>query len=59
MNKRNKTTCLDIKRKRNPVAKFATQFNKASVFNDKRAYRRKPKHPGQEPYPMLSLNSIG
>ena len=28
----------------NPVAKFAHQFNKAHVFEDKNSYRRKAKH---------------
>ncbi len=33
---------------RNPVAKFAHQFNKAQVFEDKRQYRRNNKHRKQE-----------
>jgi hypothetical protein len=32
----------------NPVAKFAHQFNKAHVFEDKNNYRRKAKHRKQE-----------
>lgn len=33
----------------NPVAKFAGQFNRATVFADRTRYRRKPKHQGREP----------
>jgi hypothetical protein len=32
----------------NPVAKFAHQFNKAHVFQDKTQYRRNAKHRKQE-----------
>lgn len=35
---------------KNPVAKYAHQFNKAQVFNDKTKYQRKAKHKGQEPF---------
>lgn len=33
---------------RNPVAKFAAQFNKTGYFRDKTQYRRKAKHAKQE-----------
>lgn len=33
---------------RNPVARFACQFNKAQVFCDKSKYRRHAKHSKQE-----------
>jgi len=35
---------------KNPVAKFAHQFNKAQIFKDKRKYQRKSKHSGLEPF---------
>ncbi|BBL73506.1 DUF7230 family protein [Methylomagnum ishizawai] len=36
----------------NPVAKHAGKFNRAATFRDARSYRRKPKHPGREPFPI-------
>ncbi len=36
----------------NPVAKHAGKFNRAATFRDGRAYRRKPKHQGREPFPI-------
>ena len=44
---------------KNPVAKFAFQFNKALVFRDKSKYQRKVKHKGKEPFPMVIFTSIG
>jgi len=41
----NKIDCAPIQ---NPVAKFAHQFNKALVFEDKNKYRRSAKHRKQE-----------
>jgi|JFJP01.1.fsa_nt_gi hypothetical protein len=35
---------------KNPVAKYAHQFNKAQVFSDKSKYRRNAKHKGEEPF---------
>lgn len=35
---------------KNPVAKYARQFTKAQVFNDKSKYQRKAKHKGMEPF---------
>ena len=43
---------------RNPVAKFARQFNKAAVFKDKTAYQRKPKHQHREPSLIRFVKSI-
>lgn len=37
---------------RNPVARHAGKFNRAATFRDGRAYRRKPKHKGREPFPI-------
>ncbi|WP_150047728.1 MULTISPECIES: DUF7230 family protein [Methylomonas] len=42
----------------NPVAKFAGRFNKAQIFADKRQYRRKAKHPGAEPFAIVSAEAI-
>jgi len=38
---------------KNPVAKFAYQFNKAQVYKDKTKYQRSAKHKGKEPFPMM------
>ena len=43
---------------KNPVAKFAHQFNKAQVYADKRKYQRKAKHKGQEPFSIHSHEMI-
>lgn len=40
---------------KNPVAKFAHQFNRAQVYKDKTKYQRSAKHKGQEPFPMILL----
>lgn len=50
MRKQNRPTGLDGETVKNPVAKFAHHFNKAVVYTDKRQYRRKAKHAGQEPF---------
>ena len=53
----NKIDCVPIQ---NPVAKFAHQFNKAHVFEDKSKYRRSAKHRKQEATPMaLAVRAIG
>ncbi len=36
---------------KNPVAKFAYQFNRAKFFKDKTKYQRKAKH--KEPFPIV------
>ncbi len=43
---------------KNPVAKFARQFNKAQVYADKSKYRRKAKHSGLEPFAIVSMETI-
>jgi hypothetical protein len=43
---------------KNPVAKFAHQFNKAHIFKDKRKYQRKSKHSGLEPFSIVCLKAI-
>jgi hypothetical protein len=45
MGRTNKIDCVPVQ---NPVAKFAHQFNKAHVFEDKNKYRRNAKHKKQE-----------
>ncbi len=52
----NKIDCIPIQ---NPVAKFAHQFNKAHVFEDKRKYRRNEKHRKQEVSPIALIRVIG
>ena len=59
MKKRKKIKELGAKQIKNPVAKFAFQFNKAQVFKDKTKYQRNVKHKGQEPFPIMLINIIG
>ncbi len=58
MRKQNKAKGLDDLPIKNPVAKFAHQFNKTQVFADKSKYRRKAKHSGLEPFSMTSNQVI-
>ena len=51
----NKIDCIPIK---NPVAKFAHQFNKAHVFEDKNNYRRNAKHRKQEASPTALVRAV-
>ena len=51
----NKIDCFPIQ---NPVAKFAHQFNKAHVFEDKNKYRRNAKHRKQEASPIALVRVI-
>ena len=51
----NKIDCVPIQ---NPVAKFAHQFNKAHVFEDKNKYRRNAKHRKQEASPITLVRVI-
>jgi stalled ribosome alternative rescue factor ArfA len=59
MKKTRKSKILDKKRIKNPVAKFAFQFNKVHIFKDKSKYQRKAKHKRTEPFPMMIKNIIG
>lgn len=43
---------------KNPVAKYAGQFNKAQVFKDKTKYQRGAKHKGREPFIMSLKKGI-
>jgi len=43
--------------RRNPVARYAAQFQKASAFRDRTKYRRHNKHTGGESYPLLAVFS--
>ncbi|MEQ1557796.1 MAG: hypothetical protein ABL933_02500 [Methyloglobulus sp.] len=52
MKKRKKMKPIDEMPKQNPVAKFAGQFNKAKVFEDKSKYNRKGKHKEEEASPL-------
>jgi len=40
---------------KNPVAKYAHQFNKSRMFCSKKRYNRKAKHVAQEVLPILSV----
>ena len=59
MKKTKKLKELKAKQIKNPVAKFAFQFNKAQVFKDKTKYQRKAKHQDKERFPMMFSNFIG
>jgi hypothetical protein len=52
MKKRQKDKKLSELVIKNPVAKYAHQFNKAIVFEDKTKYQRGEKHKGREPFIM-------
>ena len=43
--------------RRNPVAKFAARFQKASAFRDMTKYRRHNKHKNRESYPVCAVFS--
>ncbi|MCQ8104115.1 hypothetical protein NP590_08370 [Methylomonas sp. SURF-2] len=58
MRKQNKAKGLNELSLKNPVAKFAHQFNKTQVYKDKRRYQRKAKHSGLEPFSIVSLETI-
>ncbi len=58
MRKQNQPKDTDRLPVKNPVAKFAHQFNKAQVFTDKRKYQRKGKHVGQEPFSIAANAAI-
>lgn len=58
MRKQYKAKGMDDTPIKNPVAKFAHQFNKAQVYADKSKYRRKAKHSGLEPFSMVSIETI-
>ncbi|MCK9606891.1 MAG: hypothetical protein M0R33_10660 [Methylomonas sp.] len=58
MRKQNKAKGLCDKPIKNPVAKFAHQFNKTQIFKDKSRYQRKAKHSGLEPFSILSKEMI-
>lgn len=55
MKKRKMSKALDAKCIKNPVAKFAFQFNKAQVFKDKTKYQRTAKHKGKDAYSNFVL----
>jgi hypothetical protein len=42
--------------RRNPVAKYAAQFQRASSFRDRTKYRRTTKHKGREPFPLSAAS---
>lgn len=58
MTKQNKAKGLQDIPIKNPVAKFARQFNKVQVFTDKRKYQRKAKHTGLEPFAIAVRTAI-
>mgnify|MGYP000123051951 FL=1 len=58
MKKTKKVKRLETEKIKNPVAKFAFQFNKAQIFKDKTKYQRSAKHKGQEPFPMLFSTTV-
>jgi hypothetical protein len=53
--KPNKIDCVPIQ---NPVAKFAHQFNKAHVFEDKNKYHRNAKHRKQDTSLIIAIRLI-
>ncbi|ESS73454.1 hypothetical protein MGMO_20c00090 [Methyloglobulus morosus KoM1] len=59
MKKRKNMNKIEEAPNQNPVAKFAHQFNKAQVFDDKTEYRRQAKHRKQEASPYTSFKVDG
>lgn len=57
MKHRNNPDKIDYAPVQNPVAKFAHQFNKAHVFEDKNKYHRNAKHRKQEAS-LITLDRI-
>ena len=57
MKQRNNPDKIDYAPIQNPVAKFARQFNKAHVFEDKNKYHRNAKHRKQEAS-LITLDRI-
>ncbi|MEI6333278.1 MAG: hypothetical protein WCS87_01855 [Methylococcaceae bacterium] len=57
MKHRNNPDKIDYVTVQNPVAKFARQFNKAHVFEDKNKYHRNAKHRKQEAS-LITLDRI-
>jgi len=57
MKQRNNPDKIDYAPTQNPVAKFAHQFNKAHVFEDKNKYHRNAKHRKQEAS-LITLDRI-
>ena len=58
MKKRKMSKALDAKSIKNPVAKFAFQFNNAQVFKDKTKYQRSAKHKGKDAYSSSVLKQF-
>jgi len=58
MKKRKNTHKIDCVPIQNPVAKFAHQFNKAHVFEDKNKYHRNTKHRKQDTSPIILIRVI-
>lgn len=58
MKKRSKNKLLLETVIKNPVAKYAHQFNKTQVFKDKTKYQRGEKHKGREPFIMSLQKGI-
>jgi hypothetical protein len=58
MKKRKNPNKIDCVPNQNPVAKFAHQFNKAHIFEDKNKYRRNAKHRKQEASPIALVRVI-
>ncbi len=59
MKKRKNTNKIDRVPIQNPVAKFAHQFHKAHVFEDKNKYCRNAKHRKQEASPIALVRVVG
>lgn len=44
--------------RRNPVAKYATRYQRAFAFRDRTKYRRHNKHKGRESWPVCTVPSV-
>jgi len=44
--------------RRNPVARYAVRFQRATAFRDRTKYRRHNKHKGSKSYPVCIFLSV-
>lgn len=44
--------------RRNPVARYAARFQRASTFRERTKYRRRNKHKGHESWPVHAILSM-
>lgn len=53
-----KPTSSQHARRRSPVARHAHKVNRSLVFSDRTGYKRKAKHKGLEPFPIVVVRVV-